>query len=153
MSGRGRGAGGCAEQVLSALEQLQQVSEVLQGEDQSLFIARFLPWALKLMNSTAIKMTASSSEHRIRQGVLTVLKPLTGIAEPMRPFLEDLVQLLLSVLEDDNEENGILAIHLLIDLHKTHRQLMEPYAQPLVDYVHSAFETFSETCEIVFEVN
>lgn len=138
--------------MIESLEELLHLSEVLQGDDQCVFVQHYVPWAIKVMNGTPVKMIASSAEHRTRHGVLSILKIVAGNADSLRPFLDDLMGLLLGVIREDNEDNGIVAIHVLIDLHKVHRTLLEAYAQPLVDYVLSAFESFSDICEAVFEV-
>lgn len=150
--GRGRSAAAASDPLIESLEELLHLSEVLQGEDQNVFVQHFVPWAIKVMNGTPVKLVASSNEHRTRHGVLAILKIVAGSADPLRPFLDDLMGLLIGVLRDDNEDNGVVAIHVLIDLHKVHRVLLEAYAQPLVDYVLAAFESFSDTCEAVCEV-
>lgn len=138
--------------MIESLEELLHLSEVLQGEDQCVFVQQFIPWAIKVMSCTPVKMFASSNEHRTRHGVLSILKIVAGNADSLRPFLDDMMGLLIAVLRDDNEDNGIVAIHVLIDLHKVHRTLLEAYAQTLVDYVLNTFESFSDICEAVFDV-
>lgn len=140
------------EQTLNTVGKLIGISEVLHGDDQSKFIQAFVPWSLLVLAGTPVKMLGNSNEHRIRHGILLVVKNVCCLVDPVKPFLSDMMTVLLGVLEEDNEENGILAIHILIDLHKLHRLALEPYAQPLVDYVLAAYENFSSICEAVFEV-
>lgn len=134
------------------MDQLIHAAEVLQPADQGIFVTTFVPWALKLLQTTGIKMIETSVEHRIRRGILEIFKIVTSIAEPMKAFLEDLMKALMQILNDDNEENAVLVIHILIDLHKVHRAALEPYAQQLIEYVLAGFDNFPEVCEIVFEV-
>lgn len=141
-----------SDKTIAALGQLAHVNEVLNADEQPIFIQHFVPWALDLLDGTSISMIASSREHQIRHGVLAVLKTIAANADPMKPFIERLMNSLLSVLDTDTEENAIVAIHVLIDLQKVHRASLESFAQMIIDYVLGAFERFSDTCEAVFEV-
>lgn len=146
------GRRGGQSDLVEFLGGLPQVVETLRPDEQGPFIAGLLPWALRLLEATPVRMLEHTAEHRVRHGLLSTLKLVSPIAEPMRPFLEALMQVLLGVLQEDNEENAILVIHVLIDLHKAHRGALEAFAQPLVDYVLAAFEAFPETCQTVFDV-
>ena len=146
------GRRGGQSDLVEFLGGLPQVVETLRPDEQGPFISGLLPWALRLLEATPVRMLEHTMEHRVRHGLLSTLKLVAPIAEPMRPFLEALMQVLLGVLQEDNEDNAILVIHVLIDLHKAHRGALEAFAQPLVDYVLAAFEAFPETCQTVFDV-
>lgn len=138
--------------MIDAIGQLSHVNEVLHADEQAKFVENLVPWALDIIEKTPVSMVASSNGHRIRHGILAVLKTVASMTEPMKPFLDKLTTTLMSVLEADNEENAIVAIHVLIDLQKIHRSSLDTYAQGIIDYVLGTFERFSETCEAVFEV-
>lgn len=151
VGGGGRGSRS-GEMIIGHLSQLQGVVEILPAQEQAIFVASFIPWALKILTGTAIKMLEGSVEHRLRHGVLVTLKTMSGLNEPLRPFLDQLLPALCGILQEDNEENAIVAVHIIIDLNKVHRLLLEPYAQTLVDFVLASFEAFPDNCEAVFEV-
>ncbi len=138
--------------MIETLYDLSHTAEILSPSENVTFIDSVVPWCLQLMEQVSIRFVSMSLDQRIRIGILNVLKSLCSFVEPMKPHLKELMDLLLLVLREDNEENGIMAVHMVIELNKAHRVALEPYAQPLVDYVLSAFESFSEICDAAFDM-
>lgn len=147
----GKGKSNYSDSV-DTFSRIHELVEVLSSQDQAVFGAEFVPWAIQFISNIPIKFLESAWEQQLRYGLLQILKQIASSPEAMRPFLEDVMNFLLKILRDDNEENAMLSLHIMIDLHKIHRTVLEPFAQAMVDFVLEAFEAFPETCETIFEV-
>lgn len=61
--------------------------------------------------------------------------------EVLRPFAPDLLKLCMHLLHSDDENNAVIALHIILDLHKTYRAQrpqqgpLEPDVQPFLDFV------------------
>jgi transformation/transcription domain-associated protein len=137
---------------VGTFSRIHELVEVLSSQEQAVFGTEFVPWAIQFIPNIPIKFIESAWEQQLRYGLLQLLKQIASSPEAMRPFLEDVMNFLLKILRDDNEENAMLSLHIMIDLHKIHRTVLEPFAQAMVDFVLEAFEAFPETCETIFEV-
>lgn len=140
------------EEAGNTLKELEPIVEILSNGSHQMFTAAFGPWAIEQLRCTPVKFTASSQEQRLRRIILKLLRNSSASPDAVRLFLEPLMDAMLTVMKEDNEDNAILALNVIIDMHKLYRGLLEPFAQKLVDFVLEAFEAFPETCEIIFEV-
>lgn len=78
--------------------------------------------------------TVDNPEHKLRNVVLEVLNRLPH-NEVLRPYVPELLRLALQVLGSDNEDNAIIALRIIFDLHKNFRPHLEQQVQPFLDFV------------------
>jgi transformation/transcription domain-associated protein len=69
-----------------------------------------------------------NDDNKIRHTVLEIFSrfPTT---ETLRSIVIDLMTIGLRVLQEDNEENAIIALKIMFDLHKTYRPSLESQVQ------------------------
>jgi len=132
---------------LSDLKTLRYCIEVLAYNDYVPFISAFLPWSIKSLNNLLLKVQENGFEHQLRNAILDICSQLPGLGDALRGHVEGIVQVCLKVLETDTEENGLLALHCMIDCHKTFRMILDPFVQPFIDFVLRSFEKFEATCK------
>lgn len=76
--------------------------------------------------------------------------------EVLRPFAPSLLQLCMHLLDNDDEENAVIALRIILDLHKTYRAQrpaagpLEGDVQPFLDFVRRVYENFSNTLKESF---
>lgn len=75
-----------------------------------------------------------NSEHKLRNIVLEVLNRLPH-NEVLRPMVPELMNLVLSSLLAENEDNGYICLRILFDLHKNFRPSLVKEVQPFLDFV------------------
>jgi len=68
-------------------------------------------------------------EHKLRNVVLEVLNRLPH-NEVLRPYVPELLRLALQVLGSDNEDNAIIALRIIFDLHKNFRRTSSSRSSP-----------------------
>lgn len=69
-----------------------------------------------------------NDENKIRHTVLEICSrfPTT---ETLRSIVMDLINIGLRVIQDDNEDNAVIALKIMFDLHKTYRPSLESQVQ------------------------
>ncbi len=67
--------------------------------------------------------------HARRHATLDILERLIP-NEPLRPFRGRMADMALNAVRRDNEENAVLGIKVLANLHKAYRGQLEEYVQP-----------------------
>ncbi|KAK4791103.1 hypothetical protein SAY86_031516 [Trapa natans] len=89
-------------------------------------------------------------EHKLRNLVLEILYHLPH-SEVLGPFVQDLLKVAMQVLTIDNEENGLICIHIIFDLLINFRQTLETEMQPFLDFVCKIYQNFGATVNHFFE--
>ena len=56
----------------------------------------------------------------------------------LRPYALRLMALVLTVLNEDNEENGLLCLRICFDLHRNYRPALEEQIGPFLAFVQKA---------------
>ena len=88
--------------------------------------------------------TSSANEQvfSIRGAVLDIYTLLPAYGEAVKPYLNDIMMILIKILAEDFEANGLIAMHLFMEFHKIFRGIVEPSVQPFIDLVLCLLEKF-----------
>jgi transformation/transcription domain-associated protein len=70
----------------------------------------------------------------VRNVILEVLNRMPH-SETLKPYVVDLMKLSMHVAATDNEENALIALRIIFDLHKNYRPNLEDEVQPFLDFV------------------
>lgn len=69
--------------------------------------------------------------------------------ETLKPYVTTCLQLCMKVLSEDNEENALVALRIIFDLHKNFRPRLEREVQPFLDFVKSIYTSLAATVQEV----
>ncbi|KAJ3319442.1 hypothetical protein HDV06_006328 [Boothiomyces sp. JEL0866] len=70
--------------------------------------------------------------------------------EALRKYSHDLMTTLMQLLLVDNEENGVLCLKIIVDLHKNYTALMEDQVQPFLNLVRDLYCNMEQSVAIAF---
>ncbi|KAG2374407.1 hypothetical protein C9374_010691 [Naegleria lovaniensis] len=98
------------------------------------------------------KFRKDDKDHLLRQVIIEIIQklPHTELYEERNGRREELTLLmnsLFKVLKTDNELNGVVAIRLIIDIHKSFKTSLPTIFQPLVDIFLQFYANFEKTIE------
>lgn len=88
-------------------------------------------------------------QNSLRYLLLETLHRL-GHHEPLRPHVPALMQLMLKIMEEDNEEHAILALKIIIDLHRNYKETIDTAAQAFLDLVKQVYQNMGEVIQKTF---
>ena len=89
------------------------------------------------------------SNHTLRNVTLEVLNRLPT-NEFTRRTWKGLLSICSHVLSVDNEENALIALRIIFDLHKNYRPDLDKKVQPFLDLVRKLYASVPETVKSVF---
>ena len=69
--------------------------------------------------------------------------------ETLRPHVQSMLSLCMKLLEIDNEENAVICLRIIFDLHKNFRPTLEREVQPFLDFVQRIYHGLPETVRTV----
>jgi hypothetical protein len=114
--------------------------------DYDRFLRLAIPLFLQFVKDTSDNTLVDSHEHRIRQFILEILNRLP-LNDAMRAHSKPLMKMVLYQLNIDNEDNGLILLRILSDLHKSYRQTFEQDVPPFLDYVYKLYQNLPNTVQ------
>jgi transformation/transcription domain-associated protein len=70
--------------------------------------------------------------------------------EFLRPYVLDLCQLLMKIVQDDNEENAVICIKIIAELHKNYKLALEDQVQPFYDLIQIMYMNMKDAVADLF---
>ncbi|CBQ69344.1 related to TRA1-component of the Ada-Spt transcriptional regulatory complex [Sporisorium reilianum SRZ2] len=139
-----------AKAKLAIAFELKELLDLFQNLDYALFLKHVVPAFVSLLESTPCSFTADAPEQRLRHMVLETTHRLPQ-QEVLKPYADSLMTAMLSVLRDDNEDNAVLALKVIIDLHRSFKAVLQDQVQPFLELVKSLYSNMKNTVEQAFE--
>lgn len=109
--------------------------EIVHTSEYLNFLKSYFRVFSALLTQITKPQATDNVEHKLRNVVIEILNRLPH-SEVLRLFVQDLLKLSMHVLACDNEENGLICLRIIFDLHKNFRPALEPDVQQFLDFVH-----------------
>lgn len=120
--------------------------ELVHSHDYSDFLKNYLPAFRTVLCSTTLPQSEDNVINRTRAIILEVLNRLPP-NDVLRASLLDVFSLAMEVLQKDNEDNAVTAIHIIFELHKNFRQMLASHVQTFLTFVRGLYESFASTVD------
>jgi transformation/transcription domain-associated protein len=137
------------QKVHKALMELRDFVEVVQQHEYDKFLRFIVPPFFQLLKEGQIPSPSDSLENRSRNLVLEIFSRLP-FNEGMRPHSKPLLKLLLQLLHVENEDNGLICLRVIVELHKVYRQHLEAEVQPFIDFAALMFGKLPQIVKTTF---
>lgn len=118
--------------IASELRDSIEINQVTADQDH--FVPQLLPEITRLLEQTPVSMSSFSLEHKLRHCLLDILSRLQP-SEALKPEAAKLLDLMVKIIKCDNEENGIVCMKVLTNLHRAYKSLLADHVQPFLDLV------------------
>ena len=69
----------------------------------------------------------------------------------MKEYVPELCKALMKILRVENEDNAVVCVKIIIDLHRSFRQVLEDQVQPFLDIVQEIFQNMEQTVTDAFD--
>ena len=123
------------------MQQLKKYIETISENDYVEFFSSFMPWSFSVFEALP---PANEQCFSIRETLLDIYTVFPAFGESLKPYLNDIMSILIKILACDFEANGLSAMHLFMEFHKIFRGIVEPSVQPFIDLVLCLLEKFPE---------
>ena len=120
--------------------------------DLTNFIHTMVPLFLHYLSKLSSPKLYDCQEHRARLLVLEIINRIPNNHEALKSHASDANSVLISVLENDNEESGLVALRIFIDLHRNYRNVLEEReVQQFLDFVLKIYDKLKDTVHEMFD--
>lgn len=121
------------EAKLALVTEVRDSMEIVNTPQYGNFLHSYFKPFQQVLESTA-PQERDCPEHKLRNSVLEIFNRLPQNAT-LNPLLQDLMKTVLDVMVKDNEENAMICLRIVLDLHKNFRPNLEANVQPFLDFV------------------
>jgi transformation/transcription domain-associated protein len=71
----------------------------------------------------------------------------------LKDYAKDIMGLLMHILRTDNEENAVISLKIMIDLHRNYKALVADQVQPFLDFVFEMYGNMAAIVKDAFDTN
>ena len=118
---------------LALVSEVRDSIEIVHTSEYCNFLSSYFKPFQAILETTQ-PQDQETAEHKLRNVVLEIFNRLPQ-NDVLRPYVPDLMQLVLDVLSKDNEENALVCIRIVFDLHKNYRPSLEAQAHNFLEFV------------------
>ncbi|KAG5864322.1 hypothetical protein JTB14_004435 [Gonioctena quinquepunctata] len=105
---------------------------------------------LKILDEGYPLFVAEYNIQQVRKLILEMLYRLPT-NETLRPYVRQILSLMLKLLEIDNEENVLVCLKIIIELHKQYKPPFSPEIQKFLQFVKSIYSNLPNHMNKIFE--
>jgi transformation/transcription domain-associated protein len=70
-----------------------------------------------------------------------------------KDYAKDIMALLMQIVETDNEDNAVLSLKIMIDLHRHYKTVVADQVQPFLDFVFRMYANMPNIVKEAFDTN
>eukprot|EP00941_MAST-03F_sp_MAST-3F-sp1_P001870 g1870.t1 len=138
------------EKRLQYATQIREGIEIVHTKEYAVFLEILFPaFRIMLVGTPAIPpfpppQFVESTENSLRKIVLEILNRLPN-NKVLEPHVKALLGVSMHVLEHDNEDNALVALRIIFDLHKNFRPNLGDEVEPFLVFVQQLYQSLRHT--------
>ncbi|SCU81956.1 LANO_0B04676g1_1 [Lachancea nothofagi CBS 11611] len=139
----------CANSLSTVSEICDIVEPIGSSTDYEQFLKAVMPILLERLESTPISLDGGSPMHKLRNSILEVLNRC-NMNEVFEPYALDNLTGMLAVLQEDNEENGVLAMRIITGYFKAYKPALQDRVTAFIDVIMNIYKHMPELVRQTF---
>ncbi|RWS26862.1 Transformation/transcription domain-associated protein-like protein, partial [Leptotrombidium deliense] len=139
------------ENKLKAAQELSEDLETIVASPQyPAFLEHAVKVFLKILNETEPQFVAEHNGQQLRKLILEIIHRLP-VNDSLRPHVKSILSLMFNLLEIENEENVLVCLRIIIELHKQCRPTFTPEIQHFLLAVKQIYRELPNNLNKIFE--
>lgn len=134
----------------AAQELSENFEEITQCSSYQSFLEHSMKIFIKILQDGEPNFISENSVQQIRKLVLEMIHRLPT-SDILRPYAKTILTLMLKLLQIDNEENILVCLRIIIELHKQYRPAFNPEIQHFLAFVKSIYSDLPKHLPKIFE--
>lgn len=136
---------------LKAAQELSEHFELItQCNAYPNFLEHSMRIFLKILQEGDAHFISELNLQQVRKLILEMIHRLPT-SELIRPYVKPIVILAIKLLQCDNEENVLVCLRIIIDMHKQYRPSFHPEIQDFLSYVKTLYSDLPKHLGTMFE--
>ncbi|XP_070855285.1 transcription-associated protein 1 isoform X6 [Drosophila suzukii] len=141
------------ELKLKATQELSENFEmILQSPAYPSFLDNSLKIFMRILQDGEPQFVQENTMQHIRKLILELIHRLP-ITESLRQHVKSIITMMLKILKTDNEENVLVSLRIIIELHKHFRPSFNPEIQLFLGFVKDIYTNLPNHLPSIFETS
>ncbi|XP_043064664.1 transcription-associated protein 1 isoform X2 [Drosophila ficusphila] len=141
------------ELKLKAAQELSEHFEIImQSPAYPSFLENSLKIFMRILQDGEPQFIQENTMQHIRKLILEMIHRLP-ITESLRQHVKSIITMMLKILKTDNEENVLVSLRIIIELHKHFRPSFNPEIQLFLGYVKDIYTNLPNHLAAIFETS
>ncbi|CAH1788418.1 unnamed protein product [Owenia fusiformis] len=139
------------EKKLKAAQELSENFETVTSSPQyQQFLQDAMRVFLKILQDGEPQFVAEQNNQQLRKLLLEILHRIPT-NEHLRPYVKQILPIMFGLLEKENEENVLVALRIIMELHKQYRPQMNQEIQKFLHFVKTIYKELPNHLAKIFE--
>ena len=138
--------------VAKLIVEVRDRLDIVHTSEFANFMHHLFPILRDLVVLKTTPQLEDNTENKVRHSLLEIFNKFPN-NETLKPYVYEIMILSLKVLADDNEENAIIALKVIFDLHKSFRPSLEQYIIPFLDIVSRLYANMPAASRAIYGSN
>ncbi|OAD77362.1 hypothetical protein PHYBLDRAFT_36397 [Phycomyces blakesleeanus NRRL 1555(-)] len=130
--------------------ELRDQVEVFQTLEYPRFLSTLIPVFLDILQNGTPVFVSNAPEQKLRNIILEIIFRLPQ-TEALKDFASDICKTLMYLMRVENEDNAVVCVKIIIDLHRTYKNVVEDQVQPFLEIVQEIFCNMEQTVKDAFD--
>ncbi|XP_037947653.1 transcription-associated protein 1 isoform X2 [Teleopsis dalmanni] len=136
---------------LKAAQELSENFEyIIQSASYPSFLEHSLKVFMRILQEGEPQYIQENAGHHVRKLILEMIHRLP-ISENLRQHVKPIISLMLRILRVDNEENVLICLRIIIELHKHYRPSYNPEIQHFLNFVKEIYVNLPNHMDKIFD--
>ncbi|XP_041366452.1 transformation/transcription domain-associated protein-like [Gigantopelta aegis] len=142
---------GIVEKKLKAAQELSENFETVVSSTQyPQFLAESMRVFLKILDEGEPQFIAEQNMQQLRKLLLEIIHRIP-CNEYLKKYVQQILSLMFKLLKIENEENVLVCIRIILELHKQYRPQMNDEIQDFLQFVKSIYSTLPSHLSKIFD--
>lgn len=139
------------EVKLKAAQELSENFEIItQCSGYQSFLEHAMKIFIKVLQDGEPQFISENNIQQVRKLILEMIHRLPT-SEVLRPYVKVILTLMLKLLREDNEENVLVCLRIIIELHKQYRPAYNPEIGHFLAFVKNIYSELPKHMAKIFE--
>ncbi|RKP03126.1 hypothetical protein CXG81DRAFT_9931 [Caulochytrium protostelioides] len=141
-----------AEVKLAIVSEMRDAIEVVHSMEYGSFLTLMVPPFLQILQDAQLPTsTVPSIDEKLRNAILEVIHRFPQ-NDVLKPHASEILQALMVILRQDNEANAVIALKILIELHKGYKTAVEGHVEEFFEVVLTMYGNMDAAMRARFEI-
>ncbi|XP_069681279.1 transformation/transcription domain-associated protein isoform X3 [Periplaneta americana] len=136
--------------VKAAQELSENFEVIITSVQYPTFLDHSMKIFLKILQEGEAQFIAEYNIQQVRKLILEMIHRLPT-NDLLRPYVKQILSLMLKLLETENEENVLVCLRIIIELHKQYRPQYNPEIQHFLQFVKTIYRELPNHLTKIFE--
>ena len=135
--------------LLNLVKEVRERIEIVHSSEYCNFLQCYFPAFETLLSSNVPPQFQQGPLNQVRFIVLEILNRLPS-NELLKPYIVKLLRLTMAILAVDNQENALVCLKIIFNLHKNFRPILKEYVPEFLRFVQSLYTNLEATRVAMF---